>query len=156
MRRLFALMARRPKRPHVLRTTLKILGLTQKELAERLGIASVTLEKFINGDSMISERLAQRISAETGVNFAQLLLNHEPLNPRLINDVRVTKQLVRVTKQLVNASLQASVENDQFYYQIRLRLRIVALLEELNLTARTKELLGLGPNDDLRCAISGL
>ena len=73
------------KNADVLRTTLKILGLTQKQFAERLGIASVTLEKFLNGDTAISENLASRISAETGVDFAQLLTNSEPENPRSLD-----------------------------------------------------------------------
>jgi len=158
-------MPRPPKQPHVLRTVLRIRGLTQKQLAERLGIASVTLEKFLNGDTAISEKLAQRISTETGVDFAQLLTNSEPENPRSLDGIPLLQdktkpartlsheahfmRAVRITKQLVAASLQASVESEQFNYQVKLRLRIVALLEELNLVARTKELLGLGPSDDL-------
>ena len=80
-------MPRPPKQPHVLRTVLRIRGLTQKQLAERLGIASVTLEKFLNGDTAISEKLAQRISTETGVDFAQLLTNSEPENPRSLDGI---------------------------------------------------------------------
>ncbi len=161
-------MPRPPKTPHVLRTTLKILGLTQKQFAERLGIASVTLEKFLNGDTAISENLASRISAETGVDFAQLLTNSEPENPRSLDGSplsqdpktarRALKALspkarlawaVRITKQLVAASLQASVESEVFDYQSRLRFEIVELLKELNLTAKTKELLGLKEEESL-------
>src|SRR5262245_54659955 len=78
-------MPRPPKRPHALRTTLKLLGMTQKALAEELGIASVTIERFLAGEAMISEKLALRISQYTGLDFEQLVLNSDPLDPRRID-----------------------------------------------------------------------
>jgi transcriptional regulator with XRE-family HTH domain len=158
-------MARPPKRPHALRTTLKILGLTQVQLAKRLGIAPVTIEKFLNGVSTISEELAMRISNETGLDFEQLVLNGDPLNPRRADgsallphravrtktETRAQRQarlkrIARFVRALVNASLQAWVEADdpkKFNFQVKLRMRLPELLKEFGLDKRTAELMGL-------------
>jgi transcriptional regulator with XRE-family HTH domain len=78
-------MPRPPKCHHALRTTLKLLGMTQKALAQELGIASVTIERFLSGEAAISEKLAFQISQHTGLDFEQLVLNSDPLNPRRID-----------------------------------------------------------------------
>jgi transcriptional regulator with XRE-family HTH domain len=75
-------MPRPPSHPHVLRTARKILGFTQKDLADRVGIATVTLQKFENGDASISRQIALRISVETGLDVTDLIKNKDPLHPR--------------------------------------------------------------------------
>ena len=75
-------MPRPPSYPHVLRTARNILGLTQKDLAARVGIATVTLQKFENGDASISRELALRIASETGLDVIDLIKNKDPLHPR--------------------------------------------------------------------------
>src|SRR5258708_30239156 len=75
-------MQRPPSRSYVLRTGRKMLGFTQKELAERVGIAAVTLQKFEIGDASISRELALRIASETGLDVIDLIKNKDPLHPR--------------------------------------------------------------------------
>jgi transcriptional regulator with XRE-family HTH domain len=146
-------MPRPPKHPHVLRNALKLLGLTQKELAEELGVASVTIEKFVNGDSQISKGLGWLISEKTGLDFDQLMSNFDPENPRLLPQPERREAWfadgVRRAARLIDASLRASIENGQIEYQADLRYTIVELIEEYGLTSRTKKLLGLTPKESL-------
>jgi len=74
-------MPRPPSYPHVLRTARNILGLTQKDLAARVGIATVTLQKFENGDASISREIAFRIANETFLDLHQLIENKDPHHP---------------------------------------------------------------------------
>ena len=146
-------MPRPPRHPHVLRTVLKMRGMTQKALAEEIGIASVTLEKFINGGTKISEDLAARIAYEVGLDFEQLLLNRDPLNPRLrdtgaIRD-RDFDQAMGDSERFILAALQASRESEWLDFHTRLRLQTAKLAEEYSLANRMKELLGMKPNADL-------
>jgi transcriptional regulator with XRE-family HTH domain len=152
-------MPRPPKQPHVLRTALKELGMSQKELAEHLDIAPVTIEKFLNGKLDISKFLGFRISEATGLDFEQLILNTDPENPRILNDAQKReariRQGVKWTKQLIDASLQASVEIDEFAYQMDLRIEAADLIHKHGLAARTKKLLGLTPKESLYFAGPG-
>src|SRR4030081_2751159 len=75
-------MPRPPTHPHVVRTARKILGISQKDLAARVGIATVTLQKFENGDSSISRDVAGRIASEMGLDATQVIKNKDPLHPR--------------------------------------------------------------------------
>ena len=155
-------MPRPPKRQHVLRTTLKILGMTQVELADRLGIATVTIEKFLSGDANISEELARRISKETGLDLEQLILNSDPLDPRTAGGTPFAKfrrelraaseargrrarmrEASRFIKAAVAASLQAMLEADQVEFQMELRRHLDHLIKEFGLRERVIELLEL-------------
>jgi transcriptional regulator with XRE-family HTH domain len=78
----YAFMPRQPTHPHVLRTARLILGMSQKDLAARVGIATVTLQKFENGEASISRKLAWRISMTTDLNMDQLMNNRDPKHPR--------------------------------------------------------------------------
>jgi transcriptional regulator with XRE-family HTH domain len=147
---------------------LKLLGLTQVQLAKRLNIATVTIEKFVNGDSMISEELALRISKETGLDFEQLVLNSEPLNPRRSDgtplvahghvrakraETRRQRQLrrarvARFTRAVVTASLQAwleaePIEGGKLPFPTKLRIRLDELVEQFGLKKRILELMGI-------------
>jgi transcriptional regulator with XRE-family HTH domain len=75
-------MPRPPSHPHVVRTARKILGISQKDLAARVGIATVTLQKFENGDSSISQEVAERIASELEVDVWDIIENRDPLHPR--------------------------------------------------------------------------
>jgi transcriptional regulator with XRE-family HTH domain len=74
-------MPRPPSHPHVLRTARKILGFTQKGLAERVNIATVTLQKFENGDASISREIAVRIALVMDLDLNQLIENKNPRRP---------------------------------------------------------------------------
>jgi transcriptional regulator with XRE-family HTH domain len=146
-------MPRPPKHPHALRSALKLLDMTQRELADQLGVASVTIEKFINGDSEISKSLGFRISKVTKLDFLQLMLNVDPESPRIRDEGQ--KRLfyfelaLHWTKQLVDASLKASIERDQFEYQADLRWQIIKLIEEYELTGRVEKILGVTSKEGL-------
>ena len=158
-------MPRPPKRPHALRTTLKLLGMTQKALAQELGIASVTIERFLAGEAAISEKLALRISQYTGLDFEQLMLNSDPLHPRRIDGTPLIQlrqdpaprktqaeqlRLVsRFTVEYVQAALEAAKETDgAFNFQARLRIALYDLIKEFDLRKTTNELMGLEPDAD--------
>jgi plasmid maintenance system antidote protein VapI len=146
-------MPRPPKHPHALRSALRLLDMTQKELAYQLGVAPVTIEKFINGESGISKDLGFKISKTTGLDFDQLMGNIDPENPQIRDEAQ--KRLsyyevaLRWTKRLVDASLKASIEYDQFEYQADLRWEMIKLIEKYKLTGRVKAMLGLTSKDDL-------
>jgi transcriptional regulator with XRE-family HTH domain len=152
---------------------LNLLGMTQKALAEELGIASVTIERFLAGEAMISEKLALRISHNTGLDFEQLVLNSDPLAPRRIDGTpliqlrqdpppRKTRaeqlRLVsRFTVEYVQAALEAAKEAaaldaakevDPFFFQARLRIALYNLIKEFGLRKVTNELMGLEPDAD--------
>jgi transcriptional regulator with XRE-family HTH domain len=144
-------MPRSPTHPHVLRTALRLRGITQKALAETIGIASVTIEKFVNGESKISEDLGWRIAYEAGLDFEQLMSNRDPLKPRLrdtgaIRDKKF-EDAVRDTKRLIAAALESASHWPDFH--IRLRLETIKLVREYNEEWNTKFLLGLKPDEDL-------
>jgi transcriptional regulator with XRE-family HTH domain len=157
-------MPRPPKRPHALRTTLKLLGMTQKALAEELGIASVTIERFLAGKAMISEKLALRISQYTGIDFEQLVLNSDPLAPRRIDGTPLIQlrqdppprktqaewlQVAnRFTLEYVQAALEAAKQaaakdTDALNFQASLRIALSKLIDEFGLRKVTNEFMGL-------------
>jgi|SRR6516164_2860476 len=76
-------MPRKPSYPHVLRTARIIHELTQQQLAKRVGVAVITLQKIESGQIKLSKRLANRLSIATGVDPAQLIENFEPEKPYL-------------------------------------------------------------------------
>jgi transcriptional regulator with XRE-family HTH domain len=75
-------MPRPPTHPHVLRTARMILGFSQKDLAARVGVATITLQKFENGETSISRRLGWRIAMTTDLDIDQLMANRDPKHPR--------------------------------------------------------------------------
>jgi len=145
-------MPRTPAHPHVLRTALRLRGITQKALAERIGIASVTIEKFVNGESKISEGLGGRIAYEVGLDFEQLMSNRDPLKPQLRDTAAIREksfeEAVRDTKRLIAAALE-SCSRDWPDFHIRLRLETIKLVREYSEEWHTKFLLGLKADEDL-------
>jgi transcriptional regulator with XRE-family HTH domain len=68
---------------HVLRTARELHGISQKELARRIGIAPITLNKYENGQARISEGMATLFAVNLWVDYNQILTNDDPLNPRM-------------------------------------------------------------------------
>jgi transcriptional regulator with XRE-family HTH domain len=85
-------MPRAPSRNHVVRIAREIIGLSQRQLAERTGIAAVTLKRFENGEIRISRSLAIRICAEVLIHPDQLLENRDPLRPDYIGGGPLTRE----------------------------------------------------------------
>jgi plasmid maintenance system antidote protein VapI len=145
-------MPRTPTHPHVLRTALRLRGITQKALAETIGIASVTIEKFVNGESKISEDLGGRIAYEVGLDFEQLMSNRDPLKPQLRDTGAIREknfeEAVRDTKRLIAAALESANRHWPDFH-IRLRIEAIKLVREYNEEWQTKFLLGLKPDEDL-------
>jgi transcriptional regulator with XRE-family HTH domain len=76
-------MPRPYRKKHVLRTTREILGLSQVELAKRVGVAPITITKIENHVIAMSEDVASRISMLTGVDQEQLIANSNPAKPEI-------------------------------------------------------------------------
>lgn len=159
-------MPRPPKHPHALRSALKLLGWTQVELAKRVGCATVTLERFLNGQTLISAQLAEQIAKETGLDIEQLLLNTDPNQPRRADGTLLEepplpedkksavvrareRRICQYLQEAVKASLQAEQEAVQAgvmqysSFSFALGLGLGTLTDKFGLTKRTMELLGI-------------
>jgi len=75
-------MPRPASKTHVLRTTRKILGLSQADLGKKVGLSSETIKRIENHSLAMSKDAASRIAAYTGVNKEQLLQNSGPTKPQ--------------------------------------------------------------------------
>src|SRR5689334_11249911 len=67
---------------HVLRTARKIRGLSQKRLAQTVGVSTNVIKEIESGRTRPSRKLAHRISIATRLNYQQLLENSRPEAPR--------------------------------------------------------------------------
>jgi transcriptional regulator with XRE-family HTH domain len=74
-------MPRAPSNYSIVREIRKRLGLTQAELAKRLGVIRPTINKIENDELDIPRRLALALSNFTGVHFGEILSNR-PGEPR--------------------------------------------------------------------------
>jgi transcriptional regulator with XRE-family HTH domain len=74
---------RTPARKHVLCILREILGLTQKQLGQLVGVARPTIQGIELGSLSLSDHVAQRISEETGISIHWLrsnVLSRRPVN----------------------------------------------------------------------------
>lgn len=74
-------MPRPASKTHVLRTTRLLLGLSQVALAKKVGLSPDTIKRIENISLPMSEEVASRICAFTGVDEDQLLQNRNPSEP---------------------------------------------------------------------------
>ena len=56
---------------HLVRTRRRALGLTQEELARRVGCAAITIRKIEADDLRASEQVAERLAAALGVPLGE-------------------------------------------------------------------------------------
>src|SRR5258708_2555675 len=75
-------MPRPPSVPHVLRAARKTKGLSQEKLAQKVGVATITIARIESCRLKLSRSLAMRISIATGLDPYQLLENENPDFPR--------------------------------------------------------------------------
>lgn len=61
---------RKPKTRHPLRNVREAAGLTQPQLAKRVGVSAVTIEKIENGTKALSEQLARKLGMQLGCHIS--------------------------------------------------------------------------------------
>lgn len=66
-------MPKKPTHRHVLRDLRKVLGKTQAQFAELLGVAMITIARIENGTLKLSLDLAIKIQGQTGASYEELL-----------------------------------------------------------------------------------
>jgi transcriptional regulator with XRE-family HTH domain len=87
-------MPRPPTNHHVLRELRHILGLSQAQLAARIGVKPITLKKIENGSLNPSREVAIRIEGETMLSADQLLNRPSVGRPLAFNGLPVTRAMV--------------------------------------------------------------
>jgi len=96
---------------HVVRTARELQGISQKELARRVGIAAITLNKFENGQADISRTKLVRICAELVLSYQQALSNEDPRNPRFAETETLLNEFLQTTKgQVVSFHVNREIE----------------------------------------------
>lgn len=63
-------MPRKPTNQHPLRQVREIAGLTQAQLAKRIGVATVTIQKIENGNLPMTREVAEKIHGQLGCHVA--------------------------------------------------------------------------------------
>ncbi len=93
-------MRRSPKR-HPLAVLRLALGLTQKEMADLAGCATVTIQSIETGKMPLSEKLGEHIAALTGVQMYWLMAG-DPKAPMVADDgLPYTRDLCEQNKELL-------------------------------------------------------
>src|SRR5215211_3982775 len=93
-------MRRSPKR-HPLAVLRLTLGLTQKEMADLAGIATITMQSIEAGKRPLKEKLAEHIAAITGVQLYWLLAG-DPKAPIIAeNGEPYTRELFESNRRLL-------------------------------------------------------
>jgi transcriptional regulator with XRE-family HTH domain len=88
-------MPRPPSVAHPLRTARKMLGFSQRQMAELVGTSTITLQQVENCVMELSPGLARRISVEFGLDPSQLIAGpmDEPERPRFaMSNIAFTKE----------------------------------------------------------------
>lgn len=110
---------------HPLAVLRQVCGLGQKEMAERVGRSTITIQKVENKGLALSEDLARRISHETGIALSWLLDGNAKVAPATVDGRPFTREIYerhRARKQSprVRAGLNsAPLENFRFYGPLR-------------------------------------
>lgn len=93
-------MRRSPKR-HPLAVLRLTLGLTQKEMADLAGCATITIQSIETGKMPLSEKLGEHIAAVTGVQMYWLMAG-DPKAPIVADDGSAyTRKLYEQNKELL-------------------------------------------------------
>jgi transcriptional regulator with XRE-family HTH domain len=66
-------MPRPHSHPHILRDLRATIGLSQAELAERVGVSAIAIQRIEGGSLALSSQLASRIMLATGISGGELL-----------------------------------------------------------------------------------
>lgn len=98
----------------------KIKGVSQKELASRLGIAPNTLYRYERGDIAISLDMINKIAAALGVTISELYLGYSSVlvptnNGTLINFKTADRQeLLKYFEQLNEKGKEETIQYTQY------------------------------------------
>jgi len=97
-------MSRKPRSPHVLRSTRHLYSLSQAKLAAMVGCATITIKNVENGTLQPSSSLAHRIFMQTGLDPGQLIENFDPETPRGVIGQPLTEVLLEQTQKIRESS----------------------------------------------------
>ncbi len=131
-------MPRPPRRTSVLRSARQILNLSQQALAELVGCSAITIQKFENGETGVSQDLARRIALETRLDLQQLLTNSNPEEPRGMDGRPLSKAFWEESKKQWQDVIKPEVESELTYDRARL-----ALLYDAGVKARKYRLVAM-------------
>ena len=92
-------MPRKPSNRSIIREIRQVLGWTQLQLANRLGVTLSTLNRVENGSLKISRRLALRLCWATGVPYADIVSNKEG-PPQTLRGPLSPETLVRMDQEV--------------------------------------------------------
>ena len=91
-------MARNPSEKHILRTVRQKLGLSQRELAQRVKVSASAIKQIENGRMKLSQQLANRLAWATTIKPERLRANLDPENaPPLAYSGKRAKLMIRAT-----------------------------------------------------------
>jgi putative transcriptional regulator len=152
---------------HPLRQVRETLGLSQIELANRVGCAPVTIKKIENGKLVPGQKLARRLAAEMDIHAHMLLeparitdRRGKPLSAEAHKEkaalTRLTPAkkvdfLVQTFSVMIEALLEASLESPRpkiHHVLNALRDTLDELITDFRLDAEVEKIL---PNPDLLC-----
>ncbi len=87
-------------------TLRKERGLTQEQLAEKLGVSNRSVSRWENGNTLPDHSLLQALSAVLDVRMAELLAGrYLPENTRVEDSVRLALELAQQEKDMLRRSL---------------------------------------------------
>jgi len=162
-------MPRKPGKPHVLRTVRTKLGISQAELAARVGVTAIAIKMIEGGRLKLSPKLANQLAIYLQVNPEQLIENYEPGTPRdALGDPWIPetfkagrkptkteiKKETKTNARLIEALLLDSVRQGSFYVvSYALRVALAQLRNDFNLArpvkaARNAQLRQASPGSD--------
>jgi transcriptional regulator with XRE-family HTH domain len=163
-------MARPPTHRHILREIRNIVGWSQQELAQRLGVSEITINRIENGQLKVSKRIALRAYSLTGVSYQDILENKAGIPET--REGALTREsiqrLARQAKELTFDQVATVIDNHTYHLELlfdathefkpqKIWALDAAISEALNSVAEEFELQGYVARvkqDNVRTALS--